>query len=104
MKSEAPKESSSTFQNSLMKNFESLTPELQQAIKDGIENELCARDPLYWLQNWTETFDEKWKEKGLPSPYRPFPTQPYFPFLFQTFQTERRLFVPKSRDMTCARR
>jgi hypothetical protein len=29
--------------------------------------------PLYWLQHHTETFDEKWKEKSLPSPYRKFP-------------------------------
>jgi hypothetical protein len=63
------------------------------------EEERCRTDPLHWLQNWTETFDEKWREKGLPSPYRPFPTKPYFPFLFQAFQTSRRLFVPKSRDL-----
>jgi hypothetical protein len=66
--------------------------ELEQA-------EFCRTDPLYWLQTWTETFDEKCKEKGLQSPYRPFPRKPYFAFLFQLFQTEPRLFVPTSRDM-----
>ena len=68
-------------------------------LKELEQIELCRTDPLFWLQTWTETFDEKWREKGLKSPYRPFPSKPYFPFLFQLFQTERRLFVPKSRDM-----
>lgn len=68
-------------------------------LKELVEMERCRIDPLYWLQTWTETFDEKWKEKGLQSPYRTFPRKPYFPFLFYQFQTERRLFVPKSRDM-----
>jgi len=55
---------------------------------------------LYWLQErWTETFDEHWQRKGLPSPYRPFPNRPYFPWLFHLFLTESRLFIPKSRDM-----
>jgi len=101
MKSEAPKESSSTFQNSLMKNFESLTPELQEAIKDGIENEFCARDPLYWLQRHTKTRDDHWRDKGT-EPYCKFPTSkalPYMPRLFELLRSERRLFIPKSREM-----
>ncbi len=71
----------------------------KKRLRELEEAERCRTDPLFWLQHWTETFDEKWKEKGLQSPYRPFPKQPYFPRLFQLFQTERRLFVPKSRDM-----
>src|SRR5579864_7231971 len=55
--------------------------------------------PLYWLQHHTETFDEKWKEKSLPSPYRKFPDLPYLPWLFEHFLRDRRLFVPKSREM-----
>jgi hypothetical protein len=61
-------------------------------------NELCKRRPLYWLQNWTKTFDEHWKEKGC-TPYNFFPRLPYFEWLFSLFQSERRLFVPKSREM-----
>ena len=98
MKLEAPKKSSSTFPNSLMKNYESLTPQLQQAIKDGIENELCARDPLCWLQSHTRTFNEHWREQGT-EPYARFPDWPYFPSLFEMMQTSRRLFIPKSREM-----
>jgi hypothetical protein len=50
------------------------------------------------LQEHTETFDEKWKEHGL-EPYRPFPKLPYLPWLFRHFLRNRRLFVPKSREM-----
>jgi hypothetical protein len=55
--------------------------------------------PLYWLQYHTETFDEKWQEKSLSSPYRKFPDLPYLPWLFEHFISDRRLFVPKSREM-----
>ena len=43
--------------------------------------EKCRREPLYWLQNRTETYDEHWESKGLASPYNPFPQLPYFPWL-----------------------
>src|SRR6266704_427719 len=52
--------------------------------------------PLYWLQNHTETYDEKWLASGL-EPHRKFPTLPYLPWLFSHFVKDRRLFVPKSR-------
>jgi len=55
--------------------------------------------PLVWAQDFTETFDEHWQRKGLPSPYRPFPNRPYWPWLFNLFLTERVLFLAKSRDM-----
>src|ERR1051326_1828846 len=50
--------------------------------------------PLYWLQNHTETFDEKWLSSGL-EPHRKFPTLPYLPWLFDHFVKDRQLFVPK---------
>ena len=56
-----------------------------QRHKELDEIERCRTDPLYWLQTWTQTFDERWKEKGSQSPYRPFPKLPYFPWLFQIF-------------------
>jgi hypothetical protein len=58
----------------------------------------CAADPLYWLQNHTQTFDEHWQDKGA-QPYARFPNKPYFPFLFYQLKTEKRLFLPKSREM-----
>jgi hypothetical protein len=61
-------------------------------------DELCRRSPLYWLQNWTKTFDEHWREKGC-EPYRPFPKLPYLAWLIGILRTERRLFIPKSREM-----
>jgi len=83
---------------SVLKNFNSLAPKLQQAIRDGIETERCARDPVHWLLNYTRTFDEHWKQKGS-APYARFPRLPYMPKLFELMQKERRLFLPKSRDM-----
>jgi len=46
----------------------------------------------------TKTRDDHWKEKGT-EPYARFPDKPYFPFLFHLLKTERRLFLPKSREM-----
>lgn len=99
MKSNPTKPSSSIVRVSLTSSLKSLPPRAKKLLREAAVNERCKRDPLYWLQNWTETFDEKWREKGLLPPYRPFPRMPYFPFLFQLFQTERRLLVAKSRDM-----
>ena len=65
------------------------------------ERDLIARsqkDPLDWLQNHTQTFDEHWKSKGT-APYARFPRLPYLPRLFELMKTERRLFLPKSREM-----
>ena len=66
--------------------------------------------PLYWLHYFlgdddkpagVETFDEKWQEKGT-TPYPQFPgpdTHPYLPWLFNLFVRNRRVFIPKSREM-----
>jgi hypothetical protein len=71
---------------------------LQEAVGQAAINELCRRDPLYWLTNWTRTRDDHWREKGTP-PYAKFPNKPYFPWLFEGLRNDRRLFIPKSRDM-----
>jgi hypothetical protein len=72
--------------------------ERRREIRACLEGSQGVPGPLYWLQNHTETFDEKWKEHGL-EPYRPFPKLPYLPWLFNHFVKDRRLFVPKSREM-----
>jgi hypothetical protein len=58
----------------------------------------CKDDPLYWLQNHTRTRDDHWKEKGT-EPFARFSHKPYFPFLFWLLENEKRLFLPKSREM-----
>ena len=68
-----------------------LTPE---AAKD----ELCKRDPLYWLQNWTKTENPQYLKKGLQF-REPFPSKSYFVPLLEGFRQYDRLFIPKSRDM-----
>lgn len=66
--------------------------------------------PLYWLRyamgddneaKGLRTFDHHWRDKKTePFPRFPGPeTHPYLPWLFSLFMSERRLFVPKSRDM-----
>lgn len=57
-------------------------------------------DPWFWARTLTKTYDQHWREKGLQTPYTPFPDEPYFPHLFRAFRESKRLFVPKSRDMT----
>ncbi|HEV2987385.1 MAG TPA: hypothetical protein VG759_03010 [Candidatus Angelobacter sp.] len=56
-------------------------------------------DPLVWLQNHTRTKDSHWQEAGALSPYRPFPSKPYFEPIINSFQQEPVLFIEKSRDM-----
>jgi hypothetical protein len=58
----------------------------------------CGSSPLYWGQNWTFTENPKWKEQGLTWREK-FPTKGYFVPLFEAFQTHKRLFVPKTREM-----
>jgi hypothetical protein len=82
----------------LTRNFKNLPPSLQKTISDKARDEICRRDPLYWLMNHTKTRDDHWKEKGT-QPYARFPQKPYFPFLFHLLATSRRLFLPKSREM-----
>jgi hypothetical protein len=54
---------------------------------------------LWWLQECTKTHDEHWQEKNLAGPYAAFPRLPYWPWLFGLLMSERRLLIPKSREM-----
>ncbi len=64
-------------------------------------------DPLYWLRNWTQTFDEHWKMVGANGPYQPFPRHPYFDHVFDFLSmnplvaqtTSKVRNIPKSRDL-----
>jgi len=90
------------LENGLIKNQE--MEELRRRAKarklaGEIEEDWKSRDdPLYWLQHHTMTRDDHWKDKGT-QPHARFPDKPYFPYLFHLLQTERRLFLPKSREM-----
>jgi len=68
---------------------EYLSPEVARA----------AIDPLFWLQNHTRTRDSHWRESRASSPYRPFPSKPYFAPVIEAIQNEPVLFVEKSRDL-----
>jgi hypothetical protein len=71
---------------------------VQEAIRDKAKDELCGLDPLEWLQHYTKTRDDHWREKGT-DPYCEFPKLPYMPKLFELMASSRRLFLPKSREM-----
>ena len=71
---------------------------VQQAIREKAVDEMCRRNPLYWLQNRTKTRDDHWREKGT-EPYARWPDKPFWPWLFGLLRSERRLFIPKSREM-----
>jgi hypothetical protein len=58
-----------------------------------------VRDPLTWLQHYTQTKDPHWREAGAKSPYRPFPDKPYFRPIIEALQRESILFCAKSRDL-----
>lgn len=81
-----------------------LAARLEQANRNNV-NELCGRNessdlcgPLYWGQRWTATENPKWEIQGL-SFKAPFPRKAYFLPLFAAFFRERRLFIPKTREM-----
>lgn len=57
-------------------------------------------DPLYWLRNHTKTKNPHWVQEGFDSPNAEFPAYPFFPWLFEQFQSsEKVLCIKKSRDM-----
>jgi hypothetical protein len=71
--------------------------ELSLSPSESVERKV--RDCLNWLQHHTETKDPHWREDGAPSPYRPFPTKPYFRPILEAIQRESVIFVSKSRDL-----
>src|SRR5580692_6566075 len=88
----------STYPNSVIRNLRSLTPALQLSLRAAGINEACRRNPLYWLQNHTKTRDDHFMDKGT-TPYARWPEKPFWPWLFGLLRSERRLFIPKSREM-----
>jgi hypothetical protein len=75
-----------------------LRPDEKKLLRESAVNERCKRDALYWLQHHTRTRDDHWRKRGT-EPYCKFPYKPYFPKLFELMASERRLFLPKSREM-----
>jgi hypothetical protein len=59
----------------------------------------ATRDAYTWATGYTKTKNEHWVEEGRPTPYEPFPRLPHFPPLFQAFESERIVWIEKSRDM-----
>lgn len=60
----------------------------------------ATADEWTWLRNYTETFNQHWKEEGRPSPYEPFPDKHYFRLLFEYLHLPGLVkAVEKSRDM-----
>jgi hypothetical protein len=68
-------------------------------VKASEEVTAMVRDPLTWLQQYTETHDPHWREAGAKTPFRPFPDKPYFRPVVEAFQAEPILFIEKSRDL-----
>jgi hypothetical protein len=91
----------------LIKRIEKLEAEARRAELLGAKEppakdaELVAkvRDPLNWLQHYTQTKDPHWREAGAKSPYRSFPDKPYFRPIIEALQREPILFCAKSRDL-----
>lgn len=56
-------------------------------------------DPLVWMQKYTETKDNHWRENGAESPYRPFPDYPYLRAQMDGLLRHPLVFIAKSRNM-----
>jgi hypothetical protein len=65
---------------------------------EQLEEQRSAQSALYWLQNHTATENKHHEKQGLPFK-APLPRKSYFKPLFQHLKSEKRLFVPKSREM-----
>lgn len=59
----------------------------------------ATRNPYVWATQHTETYNEHWIEEGRPSPYEPFPSWPYIGDLFDVLESERIVWIEKSRDL-----
>jgi hypothetical protein len=76
-------------------------------LSDAEERELArkvrdATSSTYrWMTNFTETYNQHWKEQKRPSPYEPFPPWPFFSVVLEYLENpdERVNLFEKSRDM-----
>jgi hypothetical protein len=75
-----------------------LSPDDRIEVEEIIEDWQCSESSLYWLQNLTKTENPKHADQGLQFK-EPFPRKDYFAPIFQAFNTEDRLFIPKTREM-----
>jgi hypothetical protein len=63
----------------------------------AVEIARCKKDPWYWLMHYVYTEDTHNRDK----PFQKFPDLPHLFYLTRIWQEERRLLVPKSRQMSC---
>lgn len=82
--------------SSLSLNEEQLA-DIEAILQDELDAK-CSANALYWGQKWTYTENPKWEQQGLTWKAR-FPVKSYFAPLFQAFRSQRRLFIPKTREM-----
>jgi len=59
----------------------------------------CERSPWFFLVNFVVTVDEHWDRKGLSTPYQRFPPKQYLCSLCERWCVERKLYIPKSRQV-----
>lgn len=84
--------------DSVQSNLQPSTPSLTPQEIQGLRDERCRRDALYWAQNWTKTENPHYLQDGLPF-VGPFPKWSYFDVLFEALKSNSRLFIPKTREM-----
>lgn len=75
------------------------TPELKQDLavqRNIVLYQYYKRNPLKWLEDCVFTFDEHDEEH----PVKPFPIEPYVPYIINEFQTQSILHIAKSRQMS----
>lgn len=63
----------------------------------AVEIAKCKQDPWYWLMSYVVTEDVHSKSK----PFMPFPDKPHLFYLTQIWLHEKRLLIPKARQMSC---
>jgi hypothetical protein len=59
----------------------------------------AVRDPFVWATKYTKTSNEHWREEGRPTPYEPLPQYEYLAILFEVLDSERIIWIEKSRDL-----
>jgi hypothetical protein len=86
----------------LKQRIDALTSVSRATKNSGGDERLMAAmlDPYRWATEFTQTYNEHWKEEERPSPYEPFPLRlPYLEPLFEIFELQRIVWIVKSRDM-----